>query len=401
MFKGSHVLLIGTGREARKVLQDIGVDPRAYEYMTPKMLHYCVKFKALLSCEAIIIKQEMLSRGGDAAVNKEVLTGRTGKTDLLLMGTAKQYGLLAEKLKRQPGNLPAIAAELESVLSLLEFKERTIKLAGGRELPLRGKTLIMGILNVTPDSFFDRGRFFSPGLAIDHAGRMLEQGADIIDVGGASSRPGSVSIDAKEELERILPVVKILAEIKGIVISVDTYRAEVARACLEAGAHMINDIGGLQLDADLGTVVAEHRAGIVLMHNRLQRRHGELYQDLIADIAAELDDFIKQANTCGIKDEQIIVDPGIGFGKTPKQSLKLLKNWESFKGWGLPTLLGASRKSFIGQNLNLEVTQRLEGSLAVLAWGVMNGADIVRVHDVEASVRTIRMLEAIMDEEIL
>lgn len=394
---GNHALLIRNQQEARRVLEDIGVDVGAYPYLLPKARFHCIKLKNISFRAANIIKQEMLAKGGEAAISRQAITCE-GSGDMLLMGTLKHYHLLIRKLKVQPFGLKQVAAEIEKILNALDNRKRTIELPGGKSLQLGERTLIMGILNVTPDSFSDGGKYIKPEQAAAHAREMLAEGADIIDIGAASSRPDSVMAGEDEELERLLPVLDRLAG-ENIIISIDTFRGRVAEACLARGAHIINDIGSLQLDSGLLPVLVEKEAPIILMHNRMQLRQGEPYQDLIADILSELEDAIGQAVAAGLAEDKIIIDPGIGFGKTAAENRVLLKRLEEFRSLDKPVLLGASRKSFIGQTLGLEVQERLEGSLAAVALGAMNGADIVRVHDVKASKRVAAMIDAVIRED--
>ncbi len=393
---GSHVTFIRNQQEARRVLEDIGVDLGAYPYLLPKASFYCIKLKDISFRAANIIKQEMLSKGGEAAIPRQALSGE-GSGDVLLMGTLKHFRLLVGKLKVQPFGLKKVAIEIESILTALESRQQIIELPHGKSLKLGEGTLIMGILNVTPDSFSDGGKYLNPDQALKRAREMIDEGADIIDIGAASARPDSVMAGEEEEIRRLLPVMdKLVAE--DIIISIDTFRGEVARVALENGAHIINDIGSLQLDSKLLPVLAEKQAPVILMHNRMQIRQGEPYRDLIADIITELQDAIGQAVEAGLPGDKIIIDPGIGFGKTPGGSRLLLKRLGDFRSLGKPILIGASRKSFIGQTLGLEVNERLEGSLAAVAIAIMNGADIVRVHDVKASKRIVIMTDAVMQE---
>ena len=393
---GNHAILIRNQQEARRIMEEIGVDSAAYPYLLPKAMFYCIKLKDISFKAANIIKQEMLAKGGEAAVARQTLCCE-GSGDVLLMGTRKHYRLLLAKLKVQPFGLKKVAGEIEEILTALEHNEHIIDLPYGKSLKLGERTLIMGILNITPDSFSDGGKYLETDRAVERAQEMLAQGADIIDIGAASSRPDSVMAGEEEEIRRLLPVVDKLAG-ENVIISIDTFRGRVARACLERGAHIINDIGRLQLDTELLPVLVEKQAPVILMHNRLQMRRGEPYQDLVADILSELEESIGQAAEAGLAEDKIIVDPGIGFGKTPAENRVLLKRLREFRSLGKPVLLGASRKSFIGATLNLEVDQRLEGSLAAVALGVMNGADIVRVHDVQASKRVAAMIDAVMQE---
>lgn len=391
--QGHHAVLIKDQQEARSFLEEIGVDPGGRGYMIPKAVFRSIKLKNVPCRAAILIKQEMLSQGGEAAVSRETINGQ-GFTDVLLMGTVKQYAHLLKKLPLQPFGLKKLAEEIRLIIEALEPHNWNIKIAGGGSLVLGEKTTIMGILNITPDSFSDGGMFMDTEKAVQHALEMRAAGADIIDVGGASSRPSSVMASADEEIRRILPVIERLAQ-EDMLISVDTFRAEVARAALEAGAHLINDIGRLQLDPDLINVLRETQAPVVLMHNRMQLRPGEPYQDLIADIILELKESISQALAAGLNEEQIIIDPGLGFGKNTDENNLIVKRLAEFKSLGKPILLGASRKTFIGQTLEQEVPDRLAGSLAVLVMAIMNGANIIRVHDVRESKLAAQMVDAV------
>lgn len=390
-----HAMFLENQAEVRAVLETIGVDDGAYAFLIPKGMFHWVKLKNIPCRGANIIKQEMLSKGGEAAVSRHALYGE-GVTDVLVMGTVKQYRLLIKKLRLQPFGLRQVAAELQILLDNLETEPRAIELCNRRSLQLGRRTLIMGILNLTPDSFFDGGRY-SGDQALRKACQMREEGADIIDIGGASTRPQADIVGEAEEMQRVLPMVKLLAN-EDMVLSIDTFRSRVAQACLDAGAHIINNIGALRLDPELIPLLAVKDCPLILMHNRLQIDPGRPYQDLIADIINELDIMIKEAIAAGVAAAKIIIDPGLGFGKTPAHNRLLIKHLAAFKGLGRPLLLAASRKGFIGQTLDLDVEQRLEGSLAVLAAGILNGADIVRVHDVKESRRVADMIDAIKSQ---
>ncbi len=391
-----HAVFIQSQEEARRCLEAIGSSTAGIEYMAPKAVFHCIKLKNISSRAANLIKQEMLAKGGEAAVTRNAALGE-GNGDVLLMGTLKHYRYLNEKLKLQPFGLRQVAAEIDAILTALEPREISLDLANDKKLAIGKRTLIMGILNVTPDSFSDGGRYFDPELAVQHALEMKQAGADIIDLGGTSSRPDARIASTEEELERILPVIKRLAQ-EDMIISVDTFRAEVAQQSLAHGAHLINDIGGLQMDPDLVKVLVKWQAPVILMHNRLQLNRGEQYTDLIADIMNELASSIDTAVQAGLAKEKIIIDPGIGFGKTPAENRLIIKQLRDFKSLGRPVLIGTSRKSFIGHTLDLDVNERLEGSLATVAIGIMNGADIVRVHDVKESKRVSLMTDAVRNE---
>ena len=244
------------------------------------------------------------------------------------------------------------------------------------------------------------------------ARRFLAAGADILDIGGESTRPGSQPVDAEEELRRVLPTIRaIVAEFPDALISIDTYKAAVAEEALKAGASIVNDVWGLRADPDLARVVARHQAAVVLMHNRSKPANVEVrerlgkaylgaeYQNLLEDVKRELLESVAIARSAGIPDEHIILDPGIGFGKTVEQNLELINRLDEIRALGFPVLLGPSRKSFIGYTLNLPPDQRLEGTAACVAIGIARGADIVRVHDVEPMLRVARMTDAIVRQK--
>ncbi|MGF7035766.1 dihydropteroate synthase [Paenibacillus mucilaginosus] len=263
-----------------------------------------------------------------------------------------------------------------------------------REFSGRDKrTLIMGILNVTPDSFSDGGRYIDPASAVERAKQMLEEGADILDIGGESTRPGFAPVPLEEELRRVLPVIRAIREagIK-VPISIDTYKAETARQALEAGATWLNDIWGLQKDEAMARIAAEYAAPIVLMHNRTE----PVYANFIQDVVDDLQRTVERARAAGIAEEQIILDPGIGFAKTYEQNLQLMNHLERIVGLGFPVLLGTSRKRMIHQTLQLPPHDVVEGTAATVALGVAQGCRIMRVHDVRAMRRVADMTDAII-----
>jgi dihydropteroate synthase len=258
--------------------------------------------------------------------------------------------------------------------------------------------LIMGIVNVTPDSFSDGGRFLDRDKAIEHALRLAEEGADIIDIGGESSRPGAAKVSVNEELERVIPIIETVAPKINIPISIDTTKSEVAVNALNAGASIINDISSLRFDERIASTAAEHGAHLILMHMRgtpESMQQDTKYGDIIGEIGAYLVSAAKQAIGAGVLPDKIILDPGIGFGKSVDGNFTILKNLHRFHSLGYPVMVGLSRKSFIGQTLNLEVGERLEGSIAAACYAVLNGADIVRVHDVAATKKALKILEQI------
>ncbi|RCX11268.1 dihydropteroate synthase [Anaerobacterium chartisolvens] len=262
----------------------------------------------------------------------------------------------------------------------------------GYKLAIGEKTYIMGILNVTPDSFSDGGRYDSLDSAVKRAGEMVSQGADIIDIGGESTRPGHKSVDALEQIARVVPVVDRLSKELQVPISVDTSSAMVAEKALQAGAHIINDQWGLQMDSGMAEVVSKSGAGVIMMHNG----DNASYKDLMGDIAAFLTKSIEIAEKAGIARESMAVDPGIGFAKTLENNLEVMRRISELSALNLPVLLGTSRKSMIGNILGLPVDQRLEGTAATVTLGIANGVDIVRVHDVREMARVARMTDAMV-----
>lgn len=261
-------------------------------------------------------------------------------------------------------------------------------------MPIGEKTYIMGILNITPDSFVDGGRYNKLESAKAHAYKMVEEGADIIDVGGQSTRPGHVEISVEEELERILPIIEILAKEVNVPISVDTYRHEVAKASLEAGAHIINDIWGLQRDPKIADVAAEYGAGLIIMHNQTHNNYDEIISDMIRDI----DKYKQLAIRAGLKEENIMIDPGIGapYGKDVKQQYEILARLEELRILNVPILHAVSRKSFLGAITGREVEDRLAATIASVALGVQHGADFVRVHDIKEISDTVKVSDMIV-----
>lgn len=402
-----RVVEINDCSEARPAIKEVGADAAGIRWMAPKAVHRVLKVEGLSTRAAVILKQEMLSRGGDAAISRNAGGLKAEKTDVLLMGTLRQYEDVCKKLRMQPFGLSGLAGEIKAVLNNLEKRKPFTLRCRDLSLTIGKRTLVMGILNVTPDSFSDGGKFIDVEAAVSHARQMVEDGADIIDLGGEStrvqanpvyygdpSRPWSWEpLPVEEELRRIMPVLeRLLKEIR-VPISIDTYKAETAKAALQAGAHMINDVWGFQYDPRLAEVAAEYDVPVILMHNR----QGTEYRNLMGEMMAFLRKSIKIAEDAGVRPEQIIIDPGIGFGKTLEQNLEVLRRLREFRSLGKPILLGTSRKSVIGRTLNLPPDQRVEGTAATVALGIAGGADIVRVHDVKEMVRVARMTDAIIN----
>ena len=263
---------------------------------------------------------------------------------------------------------------------------------GNRFFDTQNHTYIMGILNITPDSFSDGGKWNHLDEALRHTEAMIADGADIIDIGGESTRPGHTPVSAEEEAQRVLPVIEAVRKRFDIPISVDTFKSSVAESAIQAGADLVNDIWGLKYDSEMGAVIAKYDVACCLMHNKSNTE----YNNFLIDMLSETQECVNLARKAGIKDEKIILDPGVGFGKTFEMNLETMNHLELFKNLGFPVLLGTSRKSMIGLALDLPVDQRVEGTLATSVIGVMKGCSFVRVHDVTENRRVIQMTEAIL-----
>lgn len=361
----------------------MGVDPGGIPMMFTKMQTRCIKLFALPCRQANILKQEMLSLGGDTAVARGTVACSIDKTDAILIGTDKQLQRLCKKLTGQPFGLADLALSIKSLLVSSEYPPQKWK-TSQRELSLN-RPLIMGILNVTPDSFSDGNHFFAPQAAIEHGLKMADEGADIIDIGGESTRPGSLQVTSDEEIRRITPVVAALKSRLSCAISVDTWKSSVASAAIDAGAEIINDISGFTFDEQMSSLVARTKTAAVLMHTRGTpdtMQENIRYNDLMDEISAEIHHSVQTALNSGIGHEYLAIDPGIGFAKETTHNLEILQRLDELKSFALPILVGSSRKSFIGKTVNRQVADRIYGTAATVAIAVANGARILRVHDV-------------------
>ena len=382
-----------------EAIREVGCDPGAVPIMAPKALHHTFKLEDVDSRAALIIKQEMLSAGGDAAVCRGAL-GRTSKlSDILVMGTRKQVRRALAKLAYQPFGCRDVAAELRAVMANLDRGRGFTLKWGNRQLKLGRRTLVMGILNVTPDSFSDGGHFLDPSAAVEHGLRMAGEGAGIIDVGGESTRPGAAPLSLSAEEKRVLPVIRALAGKVDVPISIDTYKPALADKALDAGASLVNDVFGLR-KRGMAELLARRDVPVVIMHMQgtprsMQQAPG--YGDVVGEIHAFLGERLRFAGQKGVDLEKTVLDPGIGFGKTASDNFRLLARLGELRGLGRPLLVGASRKSFIGRALDLPAERRLEGSLAAAVASVLNGASIIRAHDVAETVRAARIADAIME----
>ena len=392
-------LLCTSERQAISILKDIGVDPYGIDAMLPKMAHLNILIPGLPCKVANIIKQEMLSIGADAAVARGSVACSIEATEVLLMGTRKQVNRFIEKVSSQPFGLHELSIKLRQLLENISKDQWTLK-TSRREMVLGDRTRIMAILNVTPDSFSDGGCHDSHEEAIAAGLQLTEAGADILDVGGESSRPNAEPVPPDEELRRVIPVIEELSEKIDIPISVDTTKAVVAQAALAAGAEIINDISAMRFDRQMPEVIASSGAAAVFMHMRgapQTMQQGDLHY---ASLTGEMIDFFYErlhaAQSAGISTDRIIIDPGLGFGKFRSDNFKLLKYLAEFAILGRPILTGPSRKSFLAQDSDEGPQDRLEGTAAAVTAAVMNGSHLVRVHDVKAIRRVVAVADAIV-----
>lgn len=394
---------------AREILS-IGCDPAALRWLLPKSRILALRVAGVPSFAANLLKQEILSFGGDAVVHRGACTLTVERTDVLLLANPEQLKRLVEKLRVQVPTLRSLGRSLEAFLRERPARENRRFVAGGRSYPTGRRTYLVGILNVTPDSFSDGGRYDGPEAALRHALEMERDGADFIDVGGESTRPGHGPVDAQEEMDRVLPVLRLLRRETGIPVSIDTWKSQVARVAVAAGAVVINDVWGLRRDPDIAKVAAETGAGLILMHNRGTEagaapspdadRKGDILDGVVAYLRGSMD----QALAAGVPEEAVVLDPGIGFGVRPEESLRMIEGLGSLRALGRPVLIGPSRKSFIGKVLDLPVDRRLLGTAASIAYGIARGADFVRVHDVAEMREVVRIADALrasgdMEEE--
>jgi dihydropteroate synthase len=396
---GIRYLHVASEEEALDILRRMEVDPYGIQAMLPKMFHLNIILDGLECRVANIIKQEMLSLGGDAAVARGTVACSVARTDVILMGTHKQMQRFAEKISAQPFGLGLISEKIRELLKSV-FANSFLLRTSRRTIALGERTLIMGILNVTPDSFSDGGRFVSPEKAVEEGVRMAEEGADILDIGGESTRPGSDPVSSEEELRRVIPVIRFLAKRTDLPLSIDTMKAAVAREALAEGAEIVNDISSMTFDEGMAKVVADARAAVVLMHMRgvpKSMQSGDLdYSSLRGEIIAYLKKGIERAGNHGIDSTQIMVDPGLGFGKTATDNMRIIKYLSEFKCIGRPIVVGGSRKAFIGLITGGAPAERGEGTAAVITAAILHGAQIVRVHDVAMMRRVATMADALL-----
>jgi len=386
--------------EGMSEFEKIGSTVAGQKIMVEKLFPVAIKVRGLKVAAINILKQEMLARGGDVVTSRDSLLDTKGTTDVIIEGHRKSFKSLIPKLRMQPFGLADLADELEVFFK--DHKNNSNKKSfriGKKKFDLVSDTLVMGIINVTPDSFYDGGKYDHKDQAVKRISEMVADGADIIDIGGLSSRPGSKPVSPEEEIKRTIPVVESVSNNFDTLISIDTYRSEVALEAISAGAHIVNDISAFNMDKNMAAVVADKGVSVTLMHMQGKpesMQENPQYENVIDEIYEYLDGKASTAIDAGVSPDKIILDPGIGFGKTLDHNLSILNKISEFRSMGYPIMMGASRKAFIGTILDLPAEDRLEGSLAAAVWSVINGVNILRVHDVAETVRSVKIARAIM-----
>lgn len=386
-----YPLTIFSEKDLGREMLAIGCSTEGARYMQAKLSAFTLKITDLAGSCALILKEEALSAGAECSLPRETITAPNKKYSVLLLATRQQLKRLQAKLKKQAfGELRRLAESLQVYCA----EQKPVKLP-----------VIAGILNVTPDSFSDGGRYNELTAAVKHGLSLLKHGAKIIDIGGESTRPGASGVSTAEELCQTIPVIKKLLQYKPkAIISIDTTKKEVALAAVKAGAKIINDVSGLTRDPALAKIAARHNTKLIIVHstgNSRTMQKKTKYADMLTELLRFFENRTALAQKYGVPRKNIIIDPGIGFGKTTEQNLYLLKNIAAFKSLGYPVLLGASRKSVIGNTLKKTVDQRLYGTIAADLAGVLSSVDYLRVHDVAENLDAVKMFLAISRANIL
>ena len=386
-----YTINIASQKDLRAVCSKIGTDPRALTYLVPKSRMLYVFADNIDYRAAGFLKQEMLARGGDTIVTKHVIDGKAERSDILIMCTPSQLGRLQEKLKAMDcWELKEFREKLAEVVKAVRVKEWTLQSPAGHTISLSLDTKLMAIINLTPDSFFPESRTDEKGILL-RAEECLNDGAYILDVGAESTRPGAEAVSASEEAARLVPALRILrSHFPEAIISVDTYKSEVARIAANEGADMINDISGFTFGGNMPEVIAELKIPYVLSHIKgipATMAEHEPYEDIVRELTAYFAAKLGELESAGVERGQVILDPGLGFGKGAEDNFALLKDIESFRGFGVAVMAGHSRKRFTG-------SERLAGSVAVSA--LLGGrVSLLRVHDVKENAAALRIAEGI------
>lgn len=394
-----RILTIRKADDCIAELKRIGVTSQGIASMYEKSYCVAMKLKNIKLGAANIIKQDMLSLGGDAAVCRGVVNGTVERTDVIVMGNLKVIQKLVQKLSFQDiFEIPEIRKRIEKLLEV-HTKKLPYSVQAGEYTLTFDRTYIMGILNATPDSFYDGGRYISLDAALHQIEKMVNEGADIIDIGGESTRPFAEKIDVEQEIDRIIPIIKKAKQRFDVPLSIDTYKADVARAALDEGVDIVNDISGLHFDPNMAKTIAEYNdVGVVVMHIKGTPKDMQVdptYDDVVEEILFYLNDSISISQKSGIPHNQIMIDPGIGFGKRVEDNVAILHTLSEFKCLDTPILIGCSNKSFIGWLLKTEKDDRLEGTLGANAFAIMQGANILRVHEVGSHKKLAQIVDTI------
>lgn len=395
-----RLLEVPTRADVEREMRRTGSEEAGVRIMAPKGEWYALRVENLRGKAAALLKQGMLVVGGEAAVARGVAGFDDTPAPVVLVGDRRHYGKLAKKLLAEPFGLKDLAGEITALLARLDGTPAPVR-CGRWELHCDGRAAVMGIINTTPDSFSGDGLGDSVAAAVQQGREFAAAGADLLDIGGESTRPGSEGVSAEEELRRVIPVIEALAAEVDMPLSVDTSKPEVARAALQAGATLINDVWALRQPGMI-ELAAETGAAVCLMHMQGQPRdmqHEPHYEDVLTEVYGFLAERCEAAMAGGIAESQIIVDPGIGFGKTVDHNLELIRRLRELRSLGRPVLLGASRKRTLGELTGKPVEERMVASVAAHTAGIMNGADIVRVHDVAATIDAVKVAAGILGRD--
>jgi len=378
-----------------KEMDRIGVDKYAYSIFQNKKETFLIKINDLKIEAANIIKQDCLAEGADAVIPRNAISGKPKKCNVIIISTKRKINRIASRFEKQPFSLKKISKELKNILKKhsksFNFRGKKIQLKTPK---------VMGILNVTPDSFYDGGKYTKKEIIKKRVEQIIKEGADIIDLGAESTRPGSERVNEEEELQRLAPALEIIKKIDDrIPVSIDTYKSKIAEQMLKNGADIINDISGFNFDENMPEVVSNYNAGIILMHIKgtpKNMQKNPQYEDVIEEIYTYFKNSIQKAIKYNINRKNIIIDPGIGFGKRLENNTEIIRRLKEFASLGYPVLIGLSRKSFIGKITGRPVEDRLTGTISAHTISLMNGANIIRAHDVKEARETIDMVKEIL-----
>ncbi len=390
----AHAIDIATAGDLARHLREIDVAADDIDKVTDSFLHCAIKLEKVDTRGANLMRGYLESLGGGIAMSREARAYTARDTDVIISGSRRTLLLLAARLKGEPYGLDAVGNEIAACTA----NGTKVMAWGNRTLDFTHKTYVMGILNCTPDSFYPSSRAATLKEALKLARGMLDAGVDIIDVGGESTRPGSDAVPEDEEIRRVIPVIQALRGESDVLISIDTRKKEVAARALDAGADIVNDISALRHNDELARLVARRRVPIVLMHMRgvpKTMQKNPSYRNTISEILRDLQQSIAAAMSAGIAQDMIIVDPGIGFGKRIQDNLRIIRELSSLQSLSFPILVGLSRKGFIGEILNRPVEERLIGTITANTLAILNGANIIRVHDVSDAVEMVKIIDSV------